>query len=100
MRLERAFHEVTRNLKSEFKSHRPDHLFLRFSHSFISYRVADIQDVNRVALECGNSPAVIFKHYRELVRPAEAKRWFKVEPDANGKVMVFPKTEGMTVAVA
>jgi integrase len=69
-------------------------------HSFISYRVADIQDVNQVALECGNSPAVIFKHYRELVRPAEAKRWFKVEPDANGKVMVFPKTEGKTLAVA
>ena len=69
-------------------------------HSFISYRVADIQDVNQVALECGNSPAVIFKHYRELVRPAEAKMWFKVEPDANGNVMAFPKAGEKTLAVA
>ena len=33
-------------------------------HSFISYRVADIQNVNQVALEAGNSAAIIFKHYR------------------------------------
>jgi hypothetical protein len=45
-------------------------------HSFISYRVADIQNVAQVALEAGNSPQMIFKHYRELVRPAEAKAWF------------------------
>jgi integrase len=49
-------------------------------HSFISYRVAEIQNVNQTALECGNSPSVIFKHYRELVRPAEAKRWFSIVP--------------------
>lgn len=45
-------------------------------HSFISYRVADIQNVAQVALEAGNSPQMIFKHYRELVRPAAAKEWF------------------------
>jgi integrase len=50
-------------------------------HSFISYRVADIQNVNQVALEAGNSAAMIFKHYRELVRPAEAKKWFGVMPN-------------------
>jgi integrase len=50
-------------------------------HSYISYRVAEIQNVNQVALECGNSPAMIFKHYRELVRPAEAKKWFSIQPD-------------------
>lgn len=55
-------------------------------HSFISYRVADIQNVNQVALECGNSSAVIFKHYRELVRPDEAKKWFAVVPEVDGKV--------------
>jgi integrase len=48
-------------------------------HSFISYRLAEIQDTARVALEAGNSPQMIFKHYRELVRPAEAKRWFAIE---------------------
>ena len=50
-------------------------------HSFISYRVAEIQNANQVALEAGNSPAMIFKHYRELVRPAEAKKWFGIFPD-------------------
>jgi len=50
-------------------------------HSYISYRVAEIQNVNQVALECGNSPAMIFKHYRELVRPAEAKKWFSIQSE-------------------
>ena len=49
-------------------------------HSFISYRVADIQNVAQVALEAGNSPQMIFKHYRKLVRPAEAKAWFAISP--------------------
>jgi integrase len=51
-------------------------------HSFISYRVAEIQNTNQVALEAGNSPAMIFKHYRELVRPAEAAKWFAVKPES------------------
>src|SRR5260370_23245176 len=41
-------------------------------HSFISYRLAEIQDVNRVALEAGNSPQMIFRHYRELATPDQA----------------------------
>lgn len=49
-------------------------------HSFISYRVAQTQDVSRVALEAGNSPGMIFKHYRELVREAEGKKWFGIAP--------------------
>jgi integrase len=47
-------------------------------HSFISYRVALTQNVAQVALEAGNSPQMIFKHYRELVRPAAAVAWFCV----------------------
>jgi integrase len=50
-------------------------------HSFISYRLAEIQDVNRVALEAGNSPKMIFRHYRELCTPAEAATWFALAPD-------------------
>lgn len=49
-------------------------------HSFISYRLVEINDVARVALESGNSPQMIFRHYRELVRPAEAARWFSIVP--------------------
>ena len=50
-------------------------------HSFISYRVAAIQDVPKVALEAGNSPAMIFANYRELVTPQDAQAWFAVAPE-------------------
>lgn len=50
-------------------------------HSFISYRVAETQDVAQVALEAGNSPQIIFQHYRELVRLKEAKEWFAIVPE-------------------
>jgi len=47
-----------------------------FRHSYISYRLAAINDTARVALEAGNSPEVIFQHYRELVTPEDAAQWF------------------------
>jgi hypothetical protein len=49
-------------------------------HSFISYRLAEIQNTAQVALEAGNSPQMIFRHYRELVRPVDAEKWFVVTP--------------------
>jgi integrase len=49
-------------------------------HSFISYRLAILHDTARVALEAGNSPEVIFGHYRELVTPEAAKAWFDIRP--------------------
>jgi hypothetical protein len=42
--------------------------------------VAETQDVAKVALEAGNSPQIIFQHYRELVQPKEAKAWFGIKP--------------------
>ncbi len=48
---------------------------------FISHptrRVAETGDVPRVALESGNSPAMIFTHYRELVTPEDAMQWFAI----------------------
>src|ERR1035441_7675178 len=49
-------------------------------HSFISYRVAQIQNVAQVALEAGNSPRMVFSNYREIVRPADAEKWFGITP--------------------
>jgi integrase len=49
-------------------------------HSYISYRLAILHDTARVALEAGNSPEIIFGHYRELVTPESATAWFKVRP--------------------
>ncbi len=45
-------------------------------HSFGSYRLAAGADAARVSFEMGNSPAMVFAHYRELVKPkAAAKHW-------------------------
>jgi integrase len=49
-------------------------------HSFISYRVAETGDVPRTALEAGNSPQMIFRHYREVVDGEAAKAWFAITP--------------------
>ena len=49
-------------------------------HSFISYRIAIVKSADQVALEAGNSPAVIFKHYRELTTEEQANEWFSIVP--------------------
>jgi integrase len=56
-------------------------------HSFISYRLAEIQDVNRVALEAGNSPQMIFRHYRELATPEQARTWSSIVPGPVSKIV-------------
>jgi integrase len=56
-------------------------------HSFISYRVSQIQNVQQVALEAGNSPQIIFSNYRELVRPADAQKWFSIVPAQEADVI-------------
>ena len=49
-------------------------------HSYISYRIAEVKSAEQVALEAGNSPAIIFKHYRELATEDEAEKWFSIVP--------------------
>ena len=44
-------------------------------HSAISYRLAEIHDMARVAEESGNSPGIIRKHYRRPVLPEEGIAW-------------------------
>jgi hypothetical protein len=56
-----------------------------------------------MALEAGNSPQMIFGHYRELVRAMDAEKWFGITPEsveaaknarqggAAGKIMALPK---------
>ena len=51
-------------------------------HSFASYRLAAIQDAAKVALEMGNSPEKLFRHYRELVTEKGAKAWFAITPES------------------
>jgi hypothetical protein len=61
-------------------------------HSFISYRLAQTKDIAAVALEPGNSPRMIFAHYRELCTGAEALEWFSILPaeGAAGNIIQLP----------
>jgi integrase len=56
-------------------------------HSWISYRLAEIQNVNQVALEAGNSPQMIFACYRELTTPEQARTWFSIIPEEAANVV-------------
>ena len=59
-------------------------------HSYASYRFALTGDAGRVAGELGNSAAVVHRHYRELVKPAAAERWFAVTPATKANVLTLP----------
>jgi integrase len=61
-------------------------------HSYASYRFAQTSDAGRVAGELGNSAAVVHRHYRELVKPTEAERWFNIRPEAPTNVLAIPAT--------
>jgi integrase len=59
-------------------------------HSYGSYRLAACHDAARVSLEMGNSAQMVFAHYRELVKPKDAARFWKIVPAANdGKVVAM-----------
>jgi len=51
-----------------------------FRHSFASYRLAEVESAEKVALEMGNSPKKLFSNYRELVTKPSAAEWFAVTP--------------------
>lgn len=56
-------------------------------HSFVSCRLAQTRNAGQTALEAGNSPAIVFKHYRELVTPKEAATWFSLRPAGPANVL-------------
>jgi integrase len=56
-------------------------------HSYCSYRLADTHDAAMTALEAGNSPAMIFRHYRKVVTQAKAQRWFGVMPPQSENIV-------------
>jgi integrase len=87
------FFEVLRNAASDAKIKWKQNAL---RHSFISYRLAEIQDVNRVALEAGNSPQMIFRHYRELATPEQARTWFAIAPEAAPNVVPIRLGRGKT----
>ena len=59
-------------------------------HSFASYHLARFQDAPRLALELGHTNAhLIFRHYRELVKPPEAQKWWNIMPAGASNVVAL-----------
>lgn len=57
-------------------------------HSFASYHVAKHHDAPRTSLEMGHdNPQQLFTNYRELVKPTDADRFWKLTPTAGGNVV-------------
>ena len=52
-------------------------------HSYASYRIAQIEDAPKVALEMGHSVQKLFCNYRSLVTKNEATLWFGTLPPAH-----------------
>lgn len=61
-------------------------------HGFASYHLAHFKNAAELALEMGHTnQQMIFDHYRQLVQPAEAARYWKISPvsAAKGKIVAI-----------
>ncbi len=61
-------------------------------HSFASYHLAHFEDAAALALQMGHTDSdMIFSNYRQLVSPAEAKRYWSLKPqaEANRKIVAI-----------
>jgi integrase len=55
-------------------------------HSFASYHMAHFKNAASTALELGHHDSrITFAHYRELVKPKDAERYWNIRPVAAGK---------------
>jgi integrase len=58
-------------------------------HGFASYHLARFNDAAALALELGHSNSnLVFQHYRQLVKPKQAERYWKIAPAVAGKKVV------------
>jgi integrase len=58
-------------------------------HSFASYHLAAFKNAASTALELGHHDSrVTFAHYRELVKPKEAARYWHIKPAGKGRKIV------------
>lgn len=57
-------------------------------HSFASYHLAHFKNAASTALELGHHDSrITFRHYRELVKPKEAERFWNIRPAPASKVV-------------
>lgn len=59
-------------------------------HSYASYHLAHYKNAAATAAELGHtSPTMLYRHYREVVRPDAAAQWWQVLPSEDGNVVAF-----------
>jgi integrase len=72
-------------------------------HSYASYHLAKHQDAAALALQMGHkTTSMLFDHYREVVSPEAAERYWQIVPPAPGNdaaVICGPSLEAQTVAL-
>jgi integrase len=58
-------------------------------HGFASYHLAHFNDAAALALELGHTNSnLVFQHYRQLVRPKQAERYWNIRPASAGRKLV------------
>jgi integrase len=58
-------------------------------HGFASYHLARFNNAALLALELGHTNSnLVFQHYRQLVKPKQAERYWKIAPASAGKKVV------------
>jgi integrase len=59
-------------------------------HSFASYHLAHFKNAALLALELGHTDQdLIFRHYRELVKPDQAGKWWNILPAAEATLVAI-----------
>jgi integrase len=63
-------------------------------HSFASYHLAHFKNAAATAIECGHHDSrITYRHYRELVKPREAARYWKLRPvKSSRKIVQMPSS--------
>jgi integrase len=65
-------------------------------HSFASYHLAQFKDAAALALELGHTNSnLVFQHYRQLVAPKQATRYWKIAPASAGRKLVAFASESV-----
>jgi integrase len=59
-------------------------------HSFTSYALSHCKDAATLALELGHADQdLIFRHYRELVTPEAAAKYWDIRPESETKLVAI-----------
>jgi len=59
-------------------------------HTFASNHLTQYQNQNKTALELGHRDTdLLYKHYRALVKPDDAKRYWLIQPKKEGNIIQF-----------